>query len=79
MELGILHHSTTFEVGGKLAVEEHLELEGLARYEWKQDKIGRLSITRSDLASGSREQDCPVGNVGTMAMLAEGQMRASCR
>jgi hypothetical protein len=78
MEPGIFHHSKTFGAGGKLAVEEHLELEGLARYEWMQDKIGRLLIKRSDLASDSKGQGCPVGNVGITAMLGVEQMRANC-
>ena len=78
MELGILHHSTTFGVGGKLEVEEHLELEGLVRYEWMQDMIVRLSIKHSALVSGSKGQDSPVGSVGIMAMLAVERMQASC-
>jgi len=79
MEPGIFHHSKTFGAGGKLAVGEHLEHEGLARYEWKQDRIGRLLIKHSTLASDSKGQGCPVGSVGIMAMLAVAQMRASCR
>ena len=78
MEPGIFRHSTIFEVEGKLEVGEHLGLEGLARYEWKQDKIERLSIERLDPAGDSKRRGCPVGNVGIIAMLGVEQMRAYC-
>jgi hypothetical protein len=78
MEPGIFHHSKTFGAGGKLEVEEHLELGELARYEWMQGKIGRLSIERLDPAGDSKEQGCSAGNVRTVAMLGVKQMRASC-
>jgi hypothetical protein len=78
MEPEIFRHSKTFGAGGKPAVEEHLVLEGLARYEWMQGMTGRLLIKHSSLASDSKGQGCLVGNVGIMAMLDVEQMRASC-
>lgn len=78
MEPEIFHHSKTFEAGGKVAVGEHLELEGLVRYEWKQGKIERLSIERLDPAGDSKRRGCSAGDVRTVAMLGVEQMRASC-
>lgn len=78
MELGLLLHSRTFGVVGKLAVVEHLGLGELGKYEWKQDMTGRLSIKRSSFVSDSRGQGCPAGSVRTMAMLDVGQVQASC-
>jgi hypothetical protein len=78
MEPGTFHHSKTFEAGGKVAVGEHLELEGLVRYEWKRDMIGQLSIERLDPAGDWKRRGCSAGTVRTVAMLGVEQMRASC-